>query len=238
MNPIPWLYAGKGKGANVAAWKQAIAAELAATMKTEVENVLTLLDLVKAFDKVPLWLLVREGIALGYPLRLLRLSIAIYQLKRVIRVGMVVSKCVFEVTGITAGSGFATTEMRLIMIRVIDRALKLYPTITPTLFVDDLAVGLCATARHAIDQMVVFIEYIADCVSNTGQVLSTTKLNVTASSKKVGEALVARWKKEGLSITFQSKVKALRVGPWGRGSTECRSHAGSPLELHGKTRQV
>ena len=33
-NARPWLYAGKGMGANVAAWKQAIAAELAATMRT------------------------------------------------------------------------------------------------------------------------------------------------------------------------------------------------------------
>ena len=112
-------------------------------MKTSVEYVQTLLDLVKAFDKVPLWLLIREAIALGYPLRLLRLSIATYQLKRVIRVGSVISKVVMAATGITAGSGFATAEMRLVMVRVIDRALTLFPTITPTLFVDDLAAEVC-----------------------------------------------------------------------------------------------
>ena len=33
LNPRAWLYAGKGKGANVAAWKPAFFAELAATMK-------------------------------------------------------------------------------------------------------------------------------------------------------------------------------------------------------------
>ena len=53
-NSRQWLYAGKGKGANVAAWMQAILAELAATMRTSVEYVQALLDLVKAFDKVPL----------------------------------------------------------------------------------------------------------------------------------------------------------------------------------------
>ena len=104
-NTRPWLYAGKGMGANVAAWKQSFAAELAATMKTSIEYVLKLLDLVKAFDLVPLWLLIREAIALDYPLRILRLSIATYQLKRVLRVGSVISKCVWAVTGITAGSG-------------------------------------------------------------------------------------------------------------------------------------
>ena len=59
-------------------------------------------------------------------MKLLRLSIATYQLKRVIRIGSVVSKVVAAVTGITAGSGFAATEMRLVMIRAIDRALTLF----------------------------------------------------------------------------------------------------------------
>lgn len=135
LNSREWLYAGEGKGANVAAWTQAFFAELAATTKNSVEYVQTLLDLVKAFDKVPLWLLVREAVALGYPVKLLRLSIVAYQLKRVIRVGSVVSRMVMAVTGITAGSGFDTTEMRLVMIRVIGRALSLFPTISPTLFV-------------------------------------------------------------------------------------------------------
>ena len=54
-------------GANVAAWKQAASAEQAATLKATVEYVRTLLDLVKAFDKVPLWLVIREAVELGYP---------------------------------------------------------------------------------------------------------------------------------------------------------------------------
>ena len=84
-------------------------------MRHSDEYIQTLLDLVKAFDKVPLWLLVREAVALGYPLRILKLSIATYQLGRLIRIGSVVSKMVMALTGITAGSGFATSEMRLVL---------------------------------------------------------------------------------------------------------------------------
>ena len=212
QNTRTWLYAGKGKGANVAGWKQAAAAELAATMRTSVEYVQTLLDLVKAFDKIPLWLLVQEAIALGYPLRMLRLSIATYQLKRVIRIGTVVSKVVTAITGITAGSGFATSEMRLVMVRVIDRALKLYPAITPTLFVDDLAAEVSAPCKQAIAQMGGFIEYVAEFVNRTKQALSDTKSNITASSKWVADVLVERWSKKGIVITFKPRVKALGVG--------------------------
>ena len=123
-----------------------------------------------------------------------------------------VSKVVTAVTGITAGSGFATTEMRLVLIRVIDRALTLFPTITPTLFVDDLAAAVCAPAKHAINLMGGFIENVADSVTDARQALSATKCNVAASSKWVGEAVVKRWKKKGILIHFQHRVKALGVG--------------------------
>ena len=57
-----------------------------------------------------------------------------------------------------------------------------------------------------------FIEYVADFIRATGQILSPTKSNITASSKWVGEALVDRWKKKGILISFKDKVKALGVG--------------------------
>ena len=50
-----------------------------------------LLDLVKAFERVPWHVLAREGIQMGYPVWLLRLSIATYRLARVVRVDIAVS---------------------------------------------------------------------------------------------------------------------------------------------------
>ena len=47
----PWLYAGAGKGAEVAAWRQAARAEQAAARGWDYAAVL--LDLVKAFERVP-----------------------------------------------------------------------------------------------------------------------------------------------------------------------------------------
>ena len=125
-----YLYAGKRKGANVAAWKQAAAAELAATSLTPIGYGQALIDLVKAFDRIPYALLVREAIALNYPLYILRLSIAIYRIKRVIRIRNVVSQTILAFRGITAGTGFATTEMRVILIRVMDRAVSYYRMIS------------------------------------------------------------------------------------------------------------
>ena len=53
----PYLYAGEAKGATVAAWKQAARAELAIAADTDYAQVL--LDLVKAFERIPYPLLAR-----------------------------------------------------------------------------------------------------------------------------------------------------------------------------------
>ena len=90
-------------GATVAAWNQAARAELAAASKDVVAYGQALLDLVKAFDRVPHRLLAREAAALGFPLWMVKLSIATYRLKRVIRIGTVVSWELVALRGITAG---------------------------------------------------------------------------------------------------------------------------------------
>ena len=48
-----WIYAGVGKGADIAAWKQAARAELASTAKWKAGYAQALLDLVTAFERVP-----------------------------------------------------------------------------------------------------------------------------------------------------------------------------------------
>ena len=110
----PFLYAGAGRGSTVAAWKQAARAEIAKATGAKYAQVL--LDLVKAFERIPYRVLLREANRLGYPLRILRVATSTYKLPRVIRVGNAVSDLVSAVRGIVAGLGLATSEMRLVMI--------------------------------------------------------------------------------------------------------------------------
>jgi hypothetical protein len=154
-----------------------------------------LLDLVKAFDRIPQWLLVQEAAELGYPLKILRLSIAVYKLVRVVRIGGVVSKTILAWRGITAGSIFATTEMRVILIRVMDAATKMFPRVNPVLFVDDLAAEMMGPPKHIVQQLGGFIHKIADFIKDTGQELSQTKSLCTASCKQLGRSFVQNGRK-------------------------------------------
>ena len=108
------------------------------------------------------------------------------QIKRVIRIRKVVS---FEVTAfrrITAGSGFATTEMRVVMINLVERAFSLHPSATPTLFVDDLSAEVAGPDCWIEKELGGFILVIIEGFGANEFVPSGTKSFVTASSDKWG----------------------------------------------------
>ena len=80
-----YLFGGRGKGAQLAAWKFAARAEAARLDRAECAAVL--LDLEKAFDKVPHHHVVAAARKWQYPLKVLRLSLDGYRQRRVIGVG-------------------------------------------------------------------------------------------------------------------------------------------------------
>ena len=72
------------------------------------------MDLTKAFELVDHAKLLEAARKRGYPLALLRMSLAAYRLSRTIGVDGAFSRKVEATRGITAGSGFATSELRLL----------------------------------------------------------------------------------------------------------------------------
>ena len=52
----------------------------------------------------------------------------------------VYSRIIIAIRSITAGSGFATTELRLLFLDVIDDTYRVWPTISMALYVDDLTI--------------------------------------------------------------------------------------------------
>ena len=205
-NERAYLYAGPGKGAEIAAWKQAARAEAASACK-EACYAQCLLDLVKAFDRVPHHVLIREASALGYSLWILRLSLATYTSDRILRVGGVVSTPFKARRGITAGSGLATAEMRLVMIRIVDRASQISPMVVPTLFVDDLSAEVAGGQKFVQTNVVQFTRQVCSDIERDGMEVSRTKSICTASSDTVGKEVAAELSMYG--IKYASKVMSL-----------------------------
>ena len=57
------------------------------------------------------------------------------------------SRCIVAVLGITAGSGFATTELRLLLLDVIESTYVLWANVQLTLYVEDLTIEAIGDAR-------------------------------------------------------------------------------------------
>ena len=138
---MPCLFGGAGMGAQRAAWEAAFASELAAHCRND--HLQILLDLVKAFETVPHDKLVEAAVAKGYSVVVLRLSIQAYRLQRSIGVDGVYSRCVVACRGITAGSGFATSELRLLLLdTMVELRRRWSVQLSVKLYVDDLTLSL------------------------------------------------------------------------------------------------
>ena len=96
-----------------------------------------LLDLVNAFEKVPHEVLIAAAVQHGYCLTTLRLSIAAYRLPRSVGVEGKYSRIIVAVLGMTAGSGFATDELKLLFVTVVKDVQESSALIVMSIYVDD-----------------------------------------------------------------------------------------------------
>ena len=113
------------------------------------------------------------------------------------------SDLVWATRGIVAGSGGATSEMRLVMIGIVDQALLVYPTVTPTLFVDDLSEELDGEDDEIVN-FGGFLQLVVDRITTDGMEVSANKPRVSASHPDLGYALEDR---THLSLSW--------LGAWG-----------------------
>jgi len=185
-NPRPGLYGSAGMGAQRAAWQDAFAAE-SATLKGETFSH-SLLDLVKAFEAVQHWTLVRAAHKHGYNVWLLRLSLQAYRIRRTICVEACFSRCVTATRGITAGSCFATSELRLLLLDIIDDTFTIWKTIEFSLYVDDATLSASGSQVYAAAVVAGATDFVVRRLEEDLKLeVSTTKSIAAASKFSVAE---------------------------------------------------
>jgi len=194
------------KGATIAAWKQAARAEWA-SCNDALGYVSNLLDLVKAFERVPHDWLVAHALEFKYPMRLLKLSIQAYLLGRVIVVEGVCSTLIFACRGITAGSVFATIELRVLLIKCMDRVVYRFPSVHLTVYVDDTSLEAVGTPKRIIHEMVGATQCLADAFDDLRMELSPTKNVCCASSLAISKAVISSL--PGIKLKAATQAKSL-----------------------------
>ena len=203
-----YFYAGKGCGAEVGAFKQASRAESANVAKAV--HGMSMIDLVKCFDTVPHSVLVEEAAATGYNLWVLRLSLASYRSARTIGIGGIYSRLVRANRGITAGSAHATTELRTLLIRCLDRIDASFPDVKLTTFVDDTSAEATGTARSVTSSLKRATAELCSGFEALGMGISPTKCQVTASDMQVANEVARHL--SAYNFRAVQRVKSLGIG--------------------------
>ena len=202
----PYFYAGPRKGAEVAAWKQAARAELA-HYSSMLCHANAMLDLVKAFERVPHHWLVRQSERYRYPMAILRLSIAAYRLSRCITIEGVCSVLLQATRGITAGAVHATIELRLLLIQWLDETVSLYRHIVVTVYVDDTSFEASGSERIVCSSVVGAVRHFTQSLIEVGMEFSHTKNVILASSRGMACGIACRLR--GLKFKVVGNAKSL-----------------------------
>ena len=130
-----YFWAKSGSSAPESGYVQQLRAEIARAKGLQVGS--TLLDLVKCYEKVLHWVLIRGAKEYGFPLVIVRLCLAVYAGPRAISAAGCVSREASLGTTIVAGCGFATTLLKVVLIRCFDAAQQAFPEVSYFVYVDD-----------------------------------------------------------------------------------------------------
>ena len=147
----------------------------------------------KAFETVPHKVLAHTARRHGYNLALLRLSVAAYRMSRAVVMNGIQSAPMEATRDITAGSGFATTELRIFMQDVVIRTLAEWgPMVGLTLYVDDLTVETSGAPAEENKRCAAAVDFIIEILEKEmGFAVSLKKSVVVASSPVAAVATAA-----------------------------------------------
>ena len=215
----PSIFGGAGMGSQRAAWQVAFQAE-AAALKSEHYGQ-SLLDLVKAFEKIPHHKVVAAARKHGYNLTILRLTFAAYRLPRSIGVEGIYSRMVIACCGITAGSGFATVELRALLLDVIDSTYVLWPSVRLVLMVDDITIDAEGAEIETRVAVAGATDFVVDMLENELELeVSLKKSVVVGGSYSMAEGIARTSSSRKLSAVRAAKLLGVASGGGRKRSTK------------------
>jgi len=146
--------------------------------------------------------------AKDYSVAVLRLSLAAYRLARSIGIDGVYSRCIVATRGITAGSGFATSELRVLLVELMVASHEAWAaTIVAALYVDDLTLATCGLPRCVINTMIRVIDFVVDWLERILLMeVSAKKSKVVAGKESIAVAIAQGTSTQKVSATTHLKL--------------------------------
>ena len=133
----------------------------------------------------------------------------------------VLTSVICPTMGITAGAVFATAELKLVMISIIDRAYELHPCrVVVTLYVDDTAAESVGSSADMMKELPPFVLSICQQLEEDGMEVSRTKGLCTASSAALATEVETALKAFGVRSRRVVKSLGVHLGAGRRRTTQ------------------
>ncbi len=228
-NARPFNWAAPGKNAEKAVWEQSLLDE--AAMARGWCSASTLIDLVKAFEHIPLEVLWRRSKAHQFPLRLMCLVLELCAAPRRLVFRGAVSEATETLSAVIAGLVAAIDCMYLMVVDSLDAIRRDFPRLRLVAYVDDLTLhrtGEEVEVRADIEAATARL--VKDLEEGCQLVVSREKSAVIVSGKKMGKRMSKCMTRMGIPIGLKARMLGVDYRP-GKG---VGSEAGSARDEMGE----
>ncbi len=188
----PFFSAAAGNGPLDTAWRQAVRQEASLTRGGAAASLLW--DLEAFYERVNREVLLKRADASGFPLPVLRLSLAAYSAPRVLALDGRIARELTAREGVGAGCGLACTYVKIYVLEPMDRLMhRLPPSVSMDLHVDDYALSCEAESEEQVARDLAaaqgLLKEVIEC--ELGATISVPKAALVASSMRLAKAIGA-----------------------------------------------
>ncbi len=187
-----YFSAAAGNGPLDTTWRQAVRQEASLARGGAAASLLW--DLEAFYERVNREVLLQRARASGFPLPVLRLSLAAYSAPRVLALDGRIARELTARDGVGAGCGLACTYVKIYVLEPMDRLVqRLPPTVSMDLHVDDYALSCEAGSEDQVARDLTAAQGLLKEVieGELGAAISVPKAAMVASSLKLAKAIGA-----------------------------------------------
>ncbi len=216
QNARPFNWAAPGRNAEKAVWEQSLLDEAAVARGWSSAS--TLVDLVKAFEHIPLEVLWRRSKAHQFPLRVMCLVLELCAAPRRLVFRGAVSETTDTLSAVIAGLVSAIDCMYLMVVDSLEAIRRDFPRLRLVAYVDDLTLhrtGEEVEVKSDIEAATVML--VKELEEGCRLVVSRAKSAVVVSGKRLVKKLGKCMTKMGIPIGLKARLLGVDYRPGGGG---------------------
>ncbi len=186
-----YLSSSRGNGSIETMWRMATRQEAGVSEGEQAGIVAD--DLAAFFETIDREALMREAVAMGYPLPILRAALGAYSAARMLTLQGRVCRELYPTVGVVAGCSLAMSLTKLFYVRAFDAYVKtLPPAVHLDVHVDDVTLSAVGPARQVPTLLASARGALATVIQDLGCTFAAEKTAITGTTREITDEIARR----------------------------------------------